>query len=70
MGAFNLASSADLERLGRRLRSLSDRLEAIEDRLDDVADEVAALLARDEAGHEGNAPDQTRLAVAGGDEQG
>src|SRR5207244_122064 len=30
MGALNIASSAELERLGRRLRSLSDRLEAIE----------------------------------------
>jgi hypothetical protein len=41
IGALNLASSADLERLERRLRSLSDRLEAIEDQLDDLADEVA-----------------------------
>jgi chromosome segregation ATPase len=70
MGALNIASGADLERLGRRLRSLSDRLEAIEDRLDEIADEVAALRARDEAAHEGIAPDQTRLAVAGSDEQG
>src|SRR6266536_1656990 len=53
MGALNIASGADLERLGRRLRSLSDRLEAIEDRVDELADEVAALRARDEAGHEG-----------------
>ena len=45
MGALNIASSAELERLGRRLRSLSDRLEAIEDRLDEVADEVAVLRA-------------------------
>jgi predicted nucleic acid-binding Zn-ribbon protein len=45
MGSLNIASSAELERLGRRLRSLSDRIEAIEDQLDDVADEVAALRA-------------------------
>ena len=45
MGALNIASSAELERLGRRLRSLSDRIEAIEDQLDEVADEVAALRA-------------------------
>src|SRR2546429_8111353 len=31
MGALNIASGAELERLGRRLRSLSDRLEAIEE---------------------------------------
>ena len=43
MGALNIASSAELERLGRRLRSLSDRLEAIEDRLDELDDDVAAL---------------------------
>ena len=43
MGALNIASTAELERLGRRLRSVSDRLEAIEDRLDEVADDVAAL---------------------------
>jgi chromosome segregation ATPase len=47
MGALNIASGADLERLARRLRSLSDRLEAIEDRVDELADEVAALRARD-----------------------
>jgi hypothetical protein len=45
MGALNIASSADLERLVRRLRSLSDRLEAVEDRLDDIADDMAALRA-------------------------
>jgi chromosome segregation ATPase len=45
MGALNIASSAELERLSRRLRSLSDRLEAVEDRLDEVADELAALRA-------------------------
>jgi hypothetical protein len=34
MGALNLPSAADLERLTRRLRSVSQRLEAIEDGLD------------------------------------
>jgi chromosome segregation ATPase len=37
IGALNLASAADLERLERRLRSLSDRLEAVEDQLDELA---------------------------------
>jgi hypothetical protein len=45
MGALNIASSADLERITRRLRSLSDRLEALEDRFDDLADELAATRA-------------------------
>lgn len=42
MGALNVASGSDVERLEQRLRSLSGRLEAIEDRLDEVADELAA----------------------------
>lgn len=36
MGALNVASGADLERLEQRLRSLSARLEAVEDRLDEL----------------------------------
>ncbi len=43
MGALNVASVSDVERLEQRIRSLSNRLEAIEDRLDDVADELRAL---------------------------
>src|SRR5829696_7105126 len=34
MGALNLPSAADVERLTRRLRSVSQRLEGIEDSLD------------------------------------
>jgi chromosome segregation ATPase len=34
MGALNLPSASDLERLTRRLRSVSQRLEGIEDGLD------------------------------------
>lgn len=34
MGALNIPSAADLERLTRRLRSVGQRLEAIEDALD------------------------------------
>ena len=40
MGALNLPSASDLERLTRRLRSVSQRLEAIEDSLDRVSDRV------------------------------
>ena len=34
MGALNLPSASDLERLTRRVRSVSQRLEGIEDALD------------------------------------
>jgi chromosome segregation ATPase len=43
MGALNVASVSDVERLEQRLRSLSGRLESLEDRLDDLADELRAL---------------------------
>ena len=36
MGALNLPSAADLERLTRRIRSLAQRLEGIEDALDRI----------------------------------
>jgi len=42
MGALNVASGGDVERLEQRLRSLSGRLEALEDRIDDLADELRA----------------------------
>jgi CRP-like cAMP-binding protein len=43
MGALNVASSSDVERLEQRLRSLSGRIEVIEDRMDDLLDELSAL---------------------------
>jgi len=43
MGAFNIPSAADIERLTRRLRSVSQRLEAIEDTLDRVEERVHGL---------------------------
>src|SRR6478735_9210551 len=43
MGALNIPSAADIERLTRRLRSVSQRLEAIEDTLDRVEDRMAAI---------------------------
>ncbi len=43
MGALNLPSASDLERLTRRLRSVSQRLEAIEESLDRVHDRVQDL---------------------------
>ena len=47
IGALNLASSADVERLEQRLRLLSARLEAVEDQLDDLIH-----LARERPGGE------------------
>ena len=41
MGAFNIPSAADVERVTRRLRSLSQRLEGIEDAIDRLEERVA-----------------------------
>ena len=41
MGALNLPSAADIERVTRRLRSLSQRLEGIEDAIDRLEERVA-----------------------------
>src|SRR5438477_8133945 len=52
MGALNLPSASDLERLTRRLRGVSQRLEGIEDGLDRVEQRLArveSLLAEKEA---------------------
>ncbi len=43
MGALNLPSASDLERLTRRVRSVSQRLEGIEDGLDRLDDRVQRL---------------------------
>lgn len=43
MGALNLSSATDVERLERRLRSLSQRLEEVEEQIDDLRREVGAV---------------------------
>src|SRR4051794_31058515 len=43
MGALNLPSATDLERLTRRVRSLSQRLEGIEDGVDRLDERLASL---------------------------
>ena len=42
LGALNLPSAADIERVTRRLRSLSQRLEGIEDAIDRLEERVSA----------------------------
>lgn len=43
MGALNLPAATDVERLERRVRSVSERVEVLEDRIDDMARELSAL---------------------------
>jgi chromosome segregation ATPase len=71
LGALNLPSAADIERVTRRLRSLSQRLEGIEDAIDRLEDRVAAAgggrtdrLASVEARLEEIASDLARLREA------
>jgi len=44
MGALNIPSAADIERITRRLRSLSQRLEGIEDGLDRLEERLGGAL--------------------------
>jgi CRP-like cAMP-binding protein len=48
MGALNIPSAADIERLTRRVRSLSQRLEGIEDGVDRLDERLAALAGTSE----------------------
>ena len=43
MGALNLSSASDLERLERRLRSFSQRLEDVEEQIDDLSRDLGAI---------------------------
>ena len=43
MGALNLSSATDLERLERRLRSFSQRLEEVEEQIDDLTRDLGAI---------------------------
>jgi hypothetical protein len=67
MGALNLPSASDVERLERRVRAISERVETIEDRLDEVARELAALR---QAGAQTVARDQAALEVSEGSSEG
>jgi CRP-like cAMP-binding protein len=46
MGALGIPSAADVERITRRLRSVSQRLEAIEDLLDRLEERIGSLDSR------------------------
>jgi chromosome segregation ATPase len=46
MGALGIPSAADIERVTRRLRSLSQRLESIEDLLDRLEERIGSLDTR------------------------
>lgn len=61
MAALNLPSAGDVERLERRLRSLSQRLDEVEDELDRVAREVSGL--RRELAAERRAAESDRHSV-------
>jgi len=43
MRNLNVPTAADVERLGRRLRAVSERLEAVEDKLDQLSSDLTAL---------------------------
>lgn len=47
LGAFDVSSASDLERLNRRVRALSDRVEALEDELDTTRRELARAKRSD-----------------------
>jgi chromosome segregation ATPase len=49
MGALNLPSAADIERVTRRLRSLSQRLEGIEDAIDRLEERLSVLGGQEPA---------------------
>ena len=62
MGALNLPSASEVERLERRLRSVSQRLETVEEQVDRIARDVAAIRRAQE---DADAPPaaQKRLTV-------
>jgi hypothetical protein len=64
MGALNIPSAADIERITRRLRSVSQRLEGIEDALDRLEDRAASATAPRASGDPGPAVEQRLDEIA------
>lgn len=58
MGAFNIPSAADIERLTRRLRSVSQRIEGLEDAVDRIADRLQAASGGDSSERLGRIEEQ------------
>jgi hypothetical protein len=58
---LNLPTASDVDRLGRRLRALSERLEAVEDIVDRLSREVNELRRQAPAG--GVSPSQEHLSA-------
>jgi len=56
MSALNLPSAGDVERLERRVRSLSQRLEEVEDQIDRVARDLASFRRQIAADRRTDAP--------------
>ena len=67
MGVLGVPSAADVERLTRRLRSVSQRLEGIEDLIDGLDERLAAIQAAVErlAGLEGVETELERIGALG-----
>jgi chromosome segregation ATPase len=61
MGMLNIPSAADIERVTRRLRSLSQRLEGIEDAIDRLEERLAGVGGAAGAGEERTATIEERL---------
>ena len=57
MGALNLPSAADVDRLTRRLRTVGTRLEGIEEALDQLQDGVDKLVTRLESATRSSEPE-------------
>lgn len=67
MGVLGVPSAADVERLTRRLRSVSQRLEGIEDLMDGLDERLGAIQAAVEplAGLEGVETELERIGALG-----
>jgi CRP-like cAMP-binding protein len=64
MGALGIPSAADIERLTRRLRSVSQRLESIEDGLDRVDERLEAIQSAVDRHAEATGPQDGDDALA------